>query len=335
MSPSSRVTPKVHRVPIRLAVAALVSLSGACDDSKSKPRPQPSAKTAASATASASPTAEPTFPKLVKVEGFQTPESIRYDPDSDLYLVANINGAPLAMDGNGFISRVKPDGTIAELQWIDGTKDGVTLSAPKGMALSGGVLYVADVTHLRKFDQKTGAPKGEIEIAGATFLNDVATGPDGTVYVSDSGLQQGEKGFEPSGTDAVYRIDAEAGTAKAIAKGKELDRPNGLFVDEAGVWVVTFGAGELYRIGSDGKRADLHKLPAGSLDGIVGLPDGRLLISSWATKTVYRGPKHGPFKPLVERVSAPADIGYDTKRNRLLIPRFNDHIIELRILDAP
>jgi streptogramin lyase len=189
------------------------------------------------------------------------------------------------------------------------------------------------VTHLRKFDQKTGAPKGEIEIPGATFLNDVATGPDGTVYVSDSGLQQGDKAFAPSGSDAVYRIDVDAGTAKAIAKGEQLDRPNGLYVDDSGVWVVTFGAGELYRIAPDGKRADVHKLPAGSLDGIVALPDSQLLISSWATKTIYRGPKHGPFKPLIERISAPADLGYDSKRHRLLIPRFNDHAIELRMLE--
>jgi sugar lactone lactonase YvrE len=334
MSLSRLVTPQVRRVPIRLAVAALVALSGGCDDSKSKPKPQTSVEVSPTATASATPTAESTFPKFVEVEGFKTPESILYDPDSDLYLVSNIDGSPLAMDGNGFISRVKPDGTIAELQWIDGTKQDVTLSAPKGMALSGGVLYVADVTHLRKFDQKTGAPKGEIEIAGATFLNDVATGPDGTVYVSDSGLQQGEKAFESSGTDAVYRIDAEAGTAKAIAKGEQLDRPNGLYVDDTGVWVVTFGAGELYRIDADGKRADVHKLPAGSLDGIVGLPDGQLLISSWATKTIYRGPKHGPFKPLIDRVSAPADIGYDGKRHRLLVPRFNEHVIELRMLES-
>lgn len=313
-----------------LALACTVGTG--CDDDKSKGPAPPQPPLTAAKAPSAAPTAEAPLPELVTLSGFQTPESVRYDPAADLYLVANIYGAPLAADGNGFISRVKPDGTIAALKWIDGAKEGITLNAPKGMALSGGILYVADLTHLRKFDQKTGAPKGAIEIEGATFLNDVASGPDGKIYVSDSGLKQGDKGFEPSGTDAVYEIDGDAGTATALAKGDDLDRPNGLMVDADGVWVVTFGRGELYRIGEGGKRESVHKLPAGSLDGIVALPDGQLLISSWATKTIYRGPKHGPFRPAIEKLNAPADIGYDSKRHRLLVPRFNDHTVELRML---
>src|SRR5262245_10177215 len=63
----------------------------------------------------------------VEIPGFQTPESVLYDADNDVYLVSNINGKPLDADDNGFISKVSPDGKITELKWIDGAKDNVKL----------------------------------------------------------------------------------------------------------------------------------------------------------------------------------------------------------------
>jgi predicted small lipoprotein YifL len=85
--------------------------------------------------------------------GFATPESVLYDPAADVYLVANINGSPSDEDDNGFISRLSPDGTLIELLWIDGQDEGVTLDAPKGMAIIGDTLYVADISRVRSFDR--------------------------------------------------------------------------------------------------------------------------------------------------------------------------------------
>src|SRR5207245_462832 len=113
----------------------------------------------------------PMAPPILVSGGFQTPESIFYEARSDIYLVSNINGDPTAADGNGFISRVAPDGRILELKWIDGTRPGVRLNAPKGMAVAGDTLYVSDITAIRMFDLRTGAPKGAVVILGSTFLN--------------------------------------------------------------------------------------------------------------------------------------------------------------------
>ena len=77
--------------------------------------------------------------------GFSTPESVLYDPEADVYLVANIHGGPSARDGNGFISRLSPEGEVIALKWIDSAAEGVTLDAPKGMALVGERLFVADI----------------------------------------------------------------------------------------------------------------------------------------------------------------------------------------------
>ncbi len=259
----------------------------------------------------------------IKDVGFQTPESVLYDAATDTYLVSNINGSPTEADDNGFISRVTPDRKVKELKWIDGSKGDVKLDAPKGMAISGGVLYVADITVVRKFDAKSGKPLGDIKIEGATFLNDVAPRKAGGVFVTDSGMTPK---FEPSGTDAVYAID-KAGKVTALAKSKELAGPNGIVEANGKVYVVTFGNGAFYEVPAKGDPKP-EKLAKGKLDGIVALPDGRFLISSWDGKTIYRG-KPGKWDDLQVNIEGPADIGYDTKRNAILVPHFSGNKISI------
>ena len=292
------------------------------------PAPAAAASSAPAPVASAAP-AEP--PKLaapapaIKVTGFATPESVYYDAEGDRYLVSNINGKPGEADNNGFISILAPDGNVTTLKWIEGGKGKVKLDAPKGMAVVKGVLYVADITVVRMFDAKTGAPNGDVKIEGSTFLNDLAAGADGKVYVSDTGVMGGEKGFEPTGTDAVYVI--EKNKAKPLAKSKELGGPNGLLSTDKGVVVVTFGSGEVYRLDDKGAKQDVSKPPKGALDGVVTLGDS-LLVSSWEGSALYKGKLGGAFEVALPDQKSPADIGYDTKRGRVLVPHFLDGIVE-------
>jgi sugar lactone lactonase YvrE len=267
---------------------------------------------------------------MIQNAGLQTPESMLYDREADVYLVANINGAPTATDGNGFITRVSPNGTVLELKWIDGTRPGVTLNAPKGMALAGGTLYVADITAVRMFDARSGQFKGSIAIVGATFLNDVAAGRDGSIYVTDSGLKPD---FSPSGTDAVHRIDAQ-GKVAVVAKSTGLHGPNGLTILPDGkIVVVTYTKpGEVYTLGAGGRRENVRKTPTGELDGVEALPDGALLVSSWEGAVVYRVQPNGSATAAVKDVPSPADIGYDTKRARVLIPLFTKNQLVIRPL---
>ena len=283
-----------------------------------------SAVTLASAVACGAP---PDEPIVLQDVGFMTPESVLHDVVADVYLVSNINGVPFDEDDNGFISRVSPAGEVLELKWIDGGDDGVTLNAPKGLAIAGGTLFVADINTIRMFDRETGEPIGAVLVEGSTFVNDVAAGPDGTIYFTDSGLGPG---FEPSGTDAVYRLN-DAGAVETLAAGDELGRPNGVAADARGVWVVSFGGNALYRL-DDGSQTDRAELPDGGLDGLVILDDGSVLISSWNAQAVYHGPAEGPFEVLVSEVEAPADIGHDATRNRVMIPLFQSDVVRIEPL---
>ena len=164
---------------------------------------------------------------------------------------------------------------------------------------------MADITCLRMFDASLGAPKGEACPEGATFLNDVAAGGDGTIFFTDSGLKAGPEGFAPSGTDAVYRLTVADGRIEAVAKDTTLGAPNGIAAGSDGITVVTFTSGEAYRVTAEGKRHPMMPPSKRQLDGVVVLAPG------------------GTMTNALEGIEAPADIGYDASRNRVLVPLFN------------
>jgi len=257
----------------------------------------------------------------IVVSGFSTPESVMHDEVADLYLVSNINGSPGAFDNNGFISRVWPDGTIAQLKWIRAGVNGVTLNAPKGLAIDHDTLYVADIDTLRAFDRVTGDPVGVYPIPNPgfpnpLFLNDVAVAPDGTVYMSDNV------------NSAIFSMDRRA-RISVFASGSQLKNPNGILADGANnVSWVTWVSNEILRTTPSGHVFNVATLPLAGplyLDGYVRLPDGSRLVSSWVTSCVHQISASGHESTTVACYAdgaGPADIGYDRMRNNLLVPLF-------------
>lgn len=252
------------------------------------------------------------------ITNLRAPESVLYDAQQDVYFISNINGGLLDADDNGFISRVDAANFNVNLKWVESGRNGVHLDAPKGMTVVGDTLYVTDIAGVRKFDRRSGAPQGIVALPGAVLINDLTT--DGTnVYASDTGLRTGAgRAFIDSGTSAIWKITNDR--AEKIASGAELLHPNGLDWVNGKLWAVSFGGLELYSI-DGGKKKDVATLPRGELDGLVHLADGTFLISSWRASEVFRGPAGGPFEPILGGINAPADLGYDTKRHRLLVPR--------------
>src|SRR6476469_4166950 len=98
-----------------------------------------------------------TFPgEAAQITGLESPNSFVGDPSGKEYFISNINGEPEARDNNGFITKLNAEGKVTSLKFIQGGVAEVLLHAPKGMALVGPILYVADLDQLRGFDKTTG-----------------------------------------------------------------------------------------------------------------------------------------------------------------------------------
>jgi SMP-30/gluconolaconase/LRE-like protein len=277
--------------------------------------------------------APPPGPVVIKDVGFQTPESVLHDVSSDTYLVSNINGSPLDKDDNGFISKLSPEGEVISLKWIDGAAADVELNAPKGLGIADGKLYVTDIDVIRTFDLATGKPGQQIKVAGASFLNDIAVGPDGSIFVSDTGLKAGKNGeLGPSKKDAIYKVSPK-GKLSTVVKGEKLGLPNGIAADATGLWVVTW-SGNYFHVTPEGKAEAPVKAPGAELDGIVQTTDGQVLFSSWEKSAVFIGTPDTQFSPVLSDVKAPADIGYDGKRGQVLVPLFTENSIQILKLPA-
>src|SRR6266571_390991 len=182
------------------------------------------------------PPAAPGATRMLTVAGFSTPESVLDDSTQDIYFVSNINGSPTAKDNNGFISRVRPDGAIENLKFIEGGRAGVTLNAPKGLAVTGDTLWVTDIDRIRAFSARTGAPLDSVRLdtAGAVFLNDIAIATTGAIYITDTGIRFDDVGnvLHP-GPDRVFMIGRRR-TVTVAARFDRLSRTNGITVDPVG-----------------------------------------------------------------------------------------------------
>ncbi|HVH41756.1 MAG TPA: hypothetical protein VM925_05415 [Labilithrix sp.] len=341
-TPSSKST-RDRKQHIGLIVIAL--LAAGCEK-RHKPgstttsaATKPAEKTASSPdakrppfAAGAPPLLEPVL-KFLPADGLRGPASVIHDEASDVYLSSNVDGGPVDADGRAFISKLAPDGRKVLARWIEGGKNKVVLNAPRGMALRGDELYVADIDTVRIFDRRTGAPMDAVKIPGTKFLSDVTVAPDGSILVSDGGLSANAGGndLEVSGTGTVYAIyrDRHVTNINFVAK-ETLASPTALFATPDRIWSVSSRTGELFWIDAHGKLNDIQKLPEGALEGIVAVGD-ELLVSSRAASAILRGRLNGKWRIAIGDVRSPADIGYDRTRRRVLVPLFTED--EVRIYD--
>ena len=273
--------------------------------------------------------------RLAFTDSLKQPESVKHDAEQDVFFVSNINGRSLGKDRNGFISRLTAEGVRDSLRWVESGRDGVTLHAPKGMAIVGDTLWVADIDVVRGFDRKSGLPVGTIDLSkqGAVFLNDIAVGGDGAIYITDTQLRSDARGLmSHPRTDRIFRIGPDR-VATIALQSDRLGRPNGIAWDRANdrFVVVPFDGDTImtFRPGDTAPSA-LVAAPR-QLDGVVVTDDGRLLVASQSTSSVHllRGER---LIEVLEQLPSVADIEYDEKRGRLVVPLLSHNRVEFYAL---
>jgi DNA-binding beta-propeller fold protein YncE len=267
-------------------------------------------------------------PTLIwEAKGLARPESVAYDPATDVLYVSNINGAVMQKDGNGFISRLKPDGTILERSWVTG------LNSPAGIALHDRKLYVADVDTLVEVNAAAGSIKKKYKAPGAIFLNDVAVGEDGTVYVSDTPM------------NTIWRL--KDGVFEPWLTSDELEGPNGLLVEGDKLIVVSLG--RLKSVGQEQELSGMFSVnledqtieplakgkAIGNLDGLQALGPGEYLVTDWASGALYDIGAQGKVTELIDLNQGSADLSYLPETGMVLIPMMLDNTLAAYRLSEP
>lgn len=261
------------------------------------------------------------------VSGFKNPESVLID--GARRFVSNIGEKldPVGHDGDGFISELDAEGRIVALHAMP--IDGAKLDAPKGMAMLGGRLYVADINRVVGFDPATRKQVFEARVPGdsPSILNDIDV-VDGALVVSDT--LRGK----------LYRLDIGTGTFAVFADG--IPGANGVVWDAKAkrVLVVGLGArfegGDVFEVRADGATHKIENGPHGILDGLALLPDGRMIVSDWrainppvpGTITVLAADGSAEKKlDLGREIHGPADFAVDAVRGEIWVPALLDGAI--------
>ena len=264
-------------------------------------------------------------PPLATALGFSGPEAVRYDPDQDVYFVGNFNGSGSALDNNGFISRLSPEGEIENLRFIAGGVGGATLHAPRGMTIVGDTLWAVDVDAIRGFNRRTGAPVASVDFADANagFLNDIAAGPDGALYITDTGKNR------------IYRVIR--GSRTVALEHKDLGSPNGITWDQANAryLVVPYGGGNAIRSWRPDDRAleSVGTSNGAKFDGVEVLGGGRILVASQSDSSLHLF-TGSTGRAIIRTTGAPADIAVDTRRNRVAVPYISLNRVDIWQLPA-
>ncbi len=279
---------------------------------------------------------DPNTPLHVASTGLATPESVLWDATRSVWYVSNINGQAPQKDDNGFIVRLGADGeTMDSLPFISGADDDVTLHAPKGMAMRGDTLWVADIDALRGFDLTSGKQVASIDLAPlrATFLNDVAIGNDGGIYITDSGIAFDATGaVSHPGQSQVFVV--RNGVPSVAVKLPKQSAANGIAWNAPkNAWmIIGFNSPSIFEWVTGAKETTVLGAGPGGSDGLVVLADGRAIYSSWADSslTVFSG---GTSTTLRKGLNAPADLGYDPARKLIAVPLFMDNRVEFWPID--
>lgn len=254
-------------------------------------------------------------------QGFQNPYGVVVDAKGAYIYVSNVNGSPTERDGNGFISRLKGDGSLDQLKFIDGSVKETILHAPKGMAIVGANLYVADIDRLCVFDLSSGKFAFDVNFGPLPVQHfyDISAGPDDALYLADGAA------------NVIYRIDVpRMHEVTTFASGDVLGQPRGLcWYPVRQVFLVTgWGSGQVIALDRLGKRQAIPGIFLGGPGQIKADGGGTVYVASTALSAVFKIAANYVLSSFGLGLNSPTGLAYQGSNNHLIITSFDGGTVQ-------
>ena len=263
----------------------------------------------------------------LQVTGLRNPASFIVDPTTGNYFISNENGQPTERDNNGFITKLDPDGKISKLKFIEGGADGVTLHAPRGLAIIGRTLYVSDIDQVRRFHADTGRALGELDLSSVKvdYLAGLAADGHSTLYIADAGA------------DTILKVDTRRSSKPTVfVHDDALAGPHGLAVNPStgALVVVSWNAGKILEVTKEGAVKVLFansffSARFGNLTGVDFDAFGNMYVSDFSEGKVVRIDPAFRFQTIAEFLTTPASLGIDRKNHLILVPYRSGNVAEM------
>lgn len=245
-----------------------------------------------------------------KITGLKTPESAVQARNGKIY-VSEIN--EFGKDGDGQITVIENGNKRVFATGLDD---------PKGLAIIGNTLYVADKTKIMKIDTdgkvQTFVPASAFPVT-PLFLNDLEADPQGNLYVSDSGdlFGSGKGG-------AIYKISPKGEVKLLIndVQDARVKAPNGLLADDTSTVLiyVDFASGILYSLNTQTHQLNDIAEGFGGGDGVLHRSNGTMYVSDWKNGKVFSVNKKGDVTLVKEGYQSAADIAITKDEKYIMVP---------------
>ncbi len=244
------------------------------------------------------------------IDSIPGPESVAVGRDGAWYVSAF---GEFDKGADGAVYRVDPDKGKPEI-YARGLED------PCGVLFVGSTLWVADRKGVYR------VTRGKVELVYQAkdfprplhFLNDLARGRSGELYVSDTGDSTA------AGHGAVFRL--RPGKRPTVVPGSDTVRAqssvNGLFSGGGdSLYTVGYRTGVLSVTDGKGSWRELAR-GLGAPDGIDAAGAGQLYVSDNAGGDLFLVPRTAGSRPikLASGLKAPADLVVDHARGLLVVP---------------
>lgn len=235
--------------------------------------------------------------------GLASPYSAFYHQRSNSIFVSNINGGRFDKDGNGYLTRIAPNGKVLAEKWATG------LNAPKGIRSVGNTIWVADIDEVVGFELTADGARlqSRVRIDGARFLNDLATAPDGTIFVSESWGDPAP----PDNPPRIYVI--KDGQSSIFIEGAGTGwLPIGLLVDDDRLIVGThISGGQLlaFDLKTKARTVIATTNAVSEISGIEPAEAGSYFVSDLLSRRLFHIARDGKVTMLVTFDRGGADVG--------------------------